>query len=100
MQLRDLLPGLFQRAQGAAHGEPLQQQDQQQARESQAEADLLHALEALAHRGVVLGHADGNRLAEAPIVRTQHQQLLAFRAQLQVALQARPFETWQFLVPE
>ena len=99
LQLGDLLAGLFQRAQGAAHGNPLQQQNQQQPRQPQPEADLLHATETLAHRRVVLGDADGNRLAQPSVVRTQHQQLLPFRPQLQVAVQARVFEPRQVLIP-
>lgn len=100
LQLRDLLAGPFQWAQGATHGEPLQQQNQQQARQPNPQTHLLHALEALAHWRVVLRDADGNRLAQTAIVRTQHQQLLAFRAQLQVAVQAGVIEARQLLVPQ
>ncbi|MNF95609.1 hypothetical protein D3C84_783720 [compost metagenome] len=100
LQLCDLLAGLFQGAQGAAHGDALQQQNQQQPRQAQSQPHLPHPLEALAHRRVILRHADGNRLAEASIVRAQHQQLLPLRPQLQVAVQARMLESRQLLVPQ
>ncbi len=100
LQLGNLLPRPVQRTQGAAHGDALQQQNQQQPRQPETQADLLHPAEAVTHRRVVLGHADGNRLAQPSIVGAQHQQLLAFRAQLQVAVQARVVEPGQFLVPQ
>ncbi|MNV64152.1 hypothetical protein D3C71_1567810 [compost metagenome] len=100
LQLGDLFAGLFQWPQSTAHGDALQQQNQQQPRQPECEPDLLHPLKALAHRRVILRHADGDRLAEAAIVRTQHQQLLPFRAQLQVAVQAGMVEARQFLVPQ
>ena len=100
LQLGDLLSGLFQWAQGAAHGDPLQQQNQQQPRQPEAQADLLHAPKTLAHGRVVLRHTDRNRLPEPAIVRTQHQQLLTFRPQLQVAVQAGMVEWRQFLIPQ
>ncbi|MNY50382.1 hypothetical protein D3C86_1858800 [compost metagenome] len=99
MQLRDLLAGLFQRAQGTAHGNPLQQQNQQQPGQTQAQPELLHAPEAFAYRRVILGDTDGNRHARTSIVRAQHQQLLPFRPQLQVAVQAGVIERRQFLIP-
>ena len=61
LQLRDLLAGLFQRTQSAAHGNPLQQQNQQQPGQTQAQPELLHASEAFAYRRVILGDADGDR---------------------------------------
>ena len=61
---------------------------------------LAHALEALADRGVILGHADGNRLPQAAVVTAQHQQLLAFGAQLQIALQTGLGQLRQLLVPQ
>ncbi|MNG04977.1 hypothetical protein D3C84_881460 [compost metagenome] len=100
LQLSNLLTGLFQWTQGAAHGDPLQQQNQQQPRQPQPQPHLLHALETLAHRRVILSDADGDRLSQTAIVRAQDQQLLAFRPQLQVAVQAGMFEARQFLIPQ
>ena len=100
LQLGDLLAGLFQGTQRPTYGNPLQHQNQQQPRQSQPEADLLHAQETVANRGVVLRHADGNRLSQPPIVGTQHQQLLALGPQLQVAVQPRLSEAGKLLVPQ
>ncbi|MNV56381.1 hypothetical protein D3C71_1486610 [compost metagenome] len=99
LQLRDLLAGLFQRTQGAAHGNPLQQQNQQQPGQTQAQPELLHAPEAFAYRRVILGDTDGNRHPQTSIVRTQHQQLLPFRPQLQIVVQAGLIERRQLLIP-
>ncbi|MNF56278.1 hypothetical protein D3C84_377600 [compost metagenome] len=73
LQLGDLLTSTFQRTQGSPHRDALQQQNHQQPRQPQPQANLAHALEARAHRGVIQGHADGNRLPQAPVVRTQYQ---------------------------
>ncbi|MCY1405458.1 hypothetical protein D9M71_206970 [compost metagenome] len=73
LKLRNLLAGLLQRTQGPAHGNPLQQQNQQQRRQTETKPELLHAPEAFANWRVVLGDADGDRQPRTSIVRTQHQ---------------------------
>ena len=100
LQLCNLLARSFQRAQGPAYGDPLQDQDQQQRRQPEDQADLAHQAKTFPHGRVVLSHADGNRLAKTLVVRSQDQQLLAFRAQLQVALQAGLGQLRQLLVPQ
>ncbi|MNR32590.1 hypothetical protein D3C85_1501880 [compost metagenome] len=99
LQLRDLLASLLKRTQGPAHCNPLQQQNQQQRCQTEAKPELLHAPEAFAYRRVILGDTDGNRHARTSIVRAQHQQLLPFRPQLQVAVQAGVIKRRQFLIP-
>jgi hypothetical protein len=95
LQLGDLLARGFQRAQGARTVIRCSSRISNAA--SPSPGRPAHAPEALAHRGVVLGHADGDRLAQAAIVRAQHQQLLPFGSQLQVAVSpgwARRGSSW------
>ncbi|MNH12564.1 hypothetical protein D3C79_721100 [compost metagenome] len=100
LQLGDLFAGTLQWAQRARHGDALQHQDQQQRDQAQAQADLLHAPEAIPYRGVVLGDADGNGLTQAPVIGAQYQQLLAFRPQFQSGVQTGALRRWHVHVPQ
>ncbi|MNN02297.1 hypothetical protein D3C81_1149530 [compost metagenome] len=100
LQLGDLSTHALKRAQRTGNGDALQHQYQDQGDQTQAQADLLHAPELLAHRGVVLGNADGNGLAEAPVITAQQQQLLILRAQFQIGMQTTGSRCGHLQVPE
>ncbi|MNG88153.1 hypothetical protein D3C79_469770 [compost metagenome] len=89
LQLGDLLACPLQWPQRAGHGDALQHQHQDQRHQAHAQADLLQAPETFAYRRIILCHADRDVLAQAPVVGTQGQQLLAFRAEFVAVGKAR-----------
>ena len=79
LQLGDLHAGTFQRAQGGANRQALQQPEGQQREAEQSQSAEAHLAETVEDRGVVLGHADVQGLAAAPVLGAVDQEALPLR---------------------